>query len=158
MTLTTRTDLSAIKFNQLTVVSVTSLALLGGQSWLSGLLGAAMLGGALRPQTSPMRAAYRLLGPRVGLKPHVVDETPEAHTFAQGVGGAFLLGSAVSGGAGLRGTSVGLGTAVIGLALLNLGTRICVGCLMYFQWRQLSYRLRLALTSSPRTSAPEDLI
>jgi len=142
-----RTDLNALKFNQLTVVALTTLALLGGWSWLTGLLGAAMLLGALRPDLSPLRAAYRLLGPRLGLKPNVVDETPEAHHFAQGVGGVFLLASALGGAAGLSVLSTGLGVAVIGLALLNLSTRICVGCLMYFQWRRLSYWLRLTLNS-----------
>ncbi|MGI8747039.1 MAG: DUF4395 domain-containing protein [Deinococcus sp.] len=152
-----RTDLNALKFNQLTVVALTTLALLGDWYWLSGLLGAAMLVGALRPDLSPLRAAYRLLGPRLGLRPRVVDETPEAHHFAQGVGGVFLLASALGGAVGLAALSTVLGVAVILLALLNLGTRICVGCLMYFQWRRLSYRLRLALTSPPRTPTPEDL-
>ncbi|WP_425147728.1 DUF4395 domain-containing protein [Deinococcus sp.] len=136
-----KTDLSALKFNQLTVVSVTALALLLPAPWLAGLLGAAMLIGALWPAFSPMRAAYRSVGLRLGLKPEVVDESPEAHHFAQGVGGVFLLASALTGLAGLGALSTVLGIVVILLALLNLSARICVGCLMYFQWRMISYRL-----------------
>ena len=140
-TLPRKTDLSALKFNQLTVVAVTALALLTRQPWLAGLLGAAMLLGAVRPALSPLRAAYRSVGLRLGLKPDIVDESPEAHHFAQGVGGVFLLAAALAGFAGLATLSAVLGVTVIGLALLNLTAHICVGCLMYFQWRMLSYRL-----------------
>ena len=136
-----KTDLSALKFNQLTVVGVTALALLLRAPWLAGLLGAAMLVGAIWPAYSPMRAAYRVFGLRLGLKPEVVDESPEAHHFAQGVGGVFLLAAALSGLAGLGVLSAVLGVTVIALALLNLTARICVGCLMYFQWRMLRYRV-----------------
>ncbi|GAA4022143.1 DUF4395 domain-containing protein [Deinococcus rubellus] len=136
-----RTDLSALKFNQLSVVALTALALLVRQPWLSGLLGAAMLIGAVWPQRSPMKAAYRTLAPLLGLRPDVVDESPEAHHFAQGVGGVFLLASALAVFGGLTGLGIVLGFLVIGLALLNLTARICVGCLMYFQYRMLRYRL-----------------
>ncbi|WP_424951703.1 DUF4395 domain-containing protein [Deinococcus sp.] len=137
-----KTDLSALKFNQITVVGVTALALLLRQPWLAGVLGLAMLLGALRPHLSPMRWLYRAVGQRLGLKPEVVDETPEAHHFAQGVGGVFLLASALAGFAGLAILSAVLGVIVIALALLNLTARICVGCLMYFQYRMLSYRFQ----------------
>ena len=136
-----RTDLSALKFNQVSVVALTALALLIRQPWLIALLGAAMLSGAIWPQRSPMKAAYRALSPLVGLKPKVVDESPEAHHFAQGVGGAFLLASALATFTGLTGLGIVLGFAVIVLALLNLTAHICVGCLMYFQYRMLRYRL-----------------
>ncbi|WP_161882862.1 DUF4395 domain-containing protein [Deinococcus alpinitundrae] len=136
-----RTDLSALKFNQLSVVTLTALALLLRQPWLSALLGAAMLIGAVWPARSPMKAAYRTLAPRLGLKPDVVDESPEAHHFAQGVGGMFLLASACSVFGGLTGLGVALGFLVIALALLNLTARICVGCLMYFQYKMLRHRL-----------------
>ncbi len=136
-----RTDLSALKFNQLSVVTLTALALLVRQPWLSGLLGAAMLIGAVWPQRSPMKAAYRALSPLLNLKPDVVNESPEAHHFAQGVGGVFLLASALFVFGGLTGLGVALGFLVIGLALLNLTAKICVGCLMYFQYKMLRYRL-----------------
>lgn len=136
-----KTDLSALKFNQITVVVVASLSVLTQQPWLAALLGLAMLAGALRPQFSPMRALYRAVGQRLGLKPEVVDESPEAHHFAQGVGGVFLLASALAGFAGLGILSAVLGVMVLALALLNLTAHICVGCLMYFQYKMLKYRL-----------------
>ncbi|WP_407539170.1 DUF4395 domain-containing protein [Deinococcus radiomollis] len=137
-----KTDLSALKFNQLTVVAVTAVAVLLGQPWLAALLGAAMLVGAAKPQRSPMKWLYHTVGQRLGLKPEVVDESPEAHHFAQGVGGVFLLASAISGFAGLGVLSAVLGVIVIALALLNLTAKICVGCLMYFQYKMLSYRVK----------------
>ncbi len=136
-----KTDLSALKFNQLTVVAVTALAVLARQPWLAALLGVAMLLGAIQPQRSPMKWLYRNVGQPLGLKPEVVDESPEAHHFAQGVGGVFLLASAISGFAGLGVLSAVLGVIVIALALLNLTASICVGCLMYFQYKMLKFRM-----------------
>jgi Domain of unknown function (DUF4395) len=136
-----KTDLSALKFNQLSVVGVTALSLVFHAPWLALLLGAAMLLGGALPQRSPMKAAYRLLSPLLGLKPEVVDESPEAHHFAQGVGGTFLLASALASFAGLTGLGLLLGFTVVVLAMLNLTTKICVGCLMYFQYKMLRHRL-----------------
>lgn len=134
-----RTDLSALKFNQITVVFVTLLALILTLPALPLILGASMLIGALRPDLSPMRAAYRLLGPVLGLKPDVVDEDPRAHHFAQGVGGSFLLASALFTFSGLTAAGAVLGVIVIALAALNLSQKICVGCLMYFHYRRLLF-------------------
>ena len=136
-----KTDLSALKFNQLTVVAVTALAVLTRQPWLAALLGLAMLVGAVWPHRSPMKWLYRTVGQPLGLKPEIVEESPEAHHFAQGVGGVFLLTSALAAFAGAGVLSAVLGVSVIALALLNLTARICVGCLMYFQYRMLRFRL-----------------
>lgn len=136
-----KTDLSALRFNQVTVVVVTALAVVLRLPWLSVLLGLAMLVGALWPGLSPMRWLYRVVGQRLGMRPEVVDESPEAHHFAQGVGGVFLLASGLTGWAGLGILSAVLGVTVIALALLNLTAHICVGCLMYFQWKMLRYRI-----------------
>lgn len=137
-----RTDLSALKFNQYAVVALTLLAVCVRLPGLTLGLGAAMLLGALRPELSPLRAAYRALGPALGLRPDVVDEDPRAHHFAQGVGGAFLLASALVTLAGLPLAGALLGLIVIALALLNLSQKICVGCLMYFQYRRMCFALR----------------
>lgn len=75
-----RTDLSALKFNQVTVVFVTLLAVILTVPALTLVLGAAMLIGAVTPDLSPMRAAYRLLGPALGLRPEVVEEDPARTT------------------------------------------------------------------------------
>lgn len=151
----THTDLSALRFNQFSVVGVTALGLALQAPLLPLMLGGAMLLGALRPERSPLRAAYRMLGARVGLRPEVVEEDPRAHHFAQGVGGTFLI---VSGAVTLAGAPVlgaGLGLGVIGLAGLNLSRKICVGCLMYFQYRRLRYQFqpRLSALFHPRTTA-----
>ena len=134
-----RTDLSALRFNQVTVVFVTLLAVILTLPLLTLALGLAMLTGALAPDVSPMRAAYRLLGPALGLKPEVVEEDPRAHHFAQGVGGVFLLASALATIAGLTALGAVLGVVVIALAALNLSQKVCVGCLMYFQYRRLRH-------------------
>lgn len=136
-----QTDLSALKFNQISVVFVTLFAVVFTLPVLTLLLGLAMLLGAVRPDLSPLRAAYRMLGPALGLRPAVVDEDPRAHLFAQGVGGSFLLASALLTLAGLPAVGAALGIVVIALAALNLSQKICVGCLMYFQYRRLLFAL-----------------
>ena len=141
-----QTDLSALKFNQITVVALTAVVLLARAPWLTGLLGVAMLVGAVWPARSPLRALYRLLSPPLGLNPHVIEEDPSAHHFAQGVGGSFLLLAGTASLAGFPLLGGALGLIVIALALLNLTTRICVGCLMYFQWKMLRFRLMKAVS------------
>ena len=136
-----RTDLSALKFNQVTVIGVTALAVILTAPLLTLVLGAAMLTGAVFPEASPLRAAYRSLGRPLGLKPEIVDEDPRAHHFAQGVGGSFLLASALLTIAGLPVAGAALGLVVIALAALNLTKKICVGCLMYFQYRRLRHAI-----------------
>ncbi len=134
------TDLNALKFNQITVVLLTALALLARMPWLAGALGAAMLVGARWPSASPLRALYRAASRVCGWTPQVVQEDPRAHHFAQGVGGSVLL---LCGAAGLLGFTLlgaALGVLVMALALLNLTSSICVGCLMYHQWRLLRHR------------------
>lgn len=133
------TDLSALRFNQIVVVFVTLLAVILTLPGLTWVLGAAMLLGAVRPNRSPMRAAYRMCGPALGLTPKIVAEDPRAHHFAQGVGGSFLLASALFTFSGLTAFGAVLGVSVIALAVLNLSQKICVGCLMYFQYRRLRY-------------------
>jgi|UPI00037BACDE hypothetical protein len=142
--LAARTDLAALRFNQWTVVGVTLLGLVlvafSSVAFVLLLaLGAAMLLGAVRPELSPLQATYRMLGPVLGLKPEVVEEDPRAHHFAQGVGGVFLLAAGLSGAAGLTVLGTVLGLMVVALAALNLSQKICVGCLMYFQYRRLRY-------------------
>jgi hypothetical protein len=136
-----RTDLSALKFNQVTVIGVTALAVILAAPLLTLVLGAAMLTGAVFPEASPLRAAYRSLGRPLGLKPEIVDEDPRAHHFAQGVGGSFLLASALLTLAGLPVAGAALGLVVMVLAALNLTKKICVGCLMYFQYRRLRHAI-----------------
>lgn len=135
------TDLSALRFNQITVVFVTLLAVILTLPALTLILGLSMLIGAIRPELSPLRAAYRAFGPVLGLKSEIVAEDPRAHHFAQGVGGSFLLASALFTLSGWTAIGAILGVIVIALAVLNLTQKICVGCLMYFQYRRLRYQL-----------------
>lgn len=145
------TDRTALTFNQVTVVALGALALTLHLPWLAGCLGLTMLVGAARPGLSPLRAAYRALSPLLGLRARVVEEAPAAHHFAQGVGGTFLL---LAGLCGLLGWALAgevLTLCVILLALLNLTTRICVGCLLYFRWKMIRFRLgRLWSAASPQ--------
>jgi hypothetical protein len=93
-----------------------------------------MLGGIANPNLALFRQFYlQVLKPRGVVKPNVVQEDATPHQFAQGVGGSFLLASAVA--FLLGATEVGwvLVWIVIVLAFVNFAFDFCVGCQMYFQ-------------------------
>jgi hypothetical protein len=101
---------------------------------LSLVVGLIMLGGIANPNLALFRQFYlQVLKPRGVVKPNVVQEDATPHQFAQGVGGSFLLASAVA--FLLGATEVGwvLVWIVIVLAFVNFAFDFCVGCQMYFQ-------------------------
>ncbi len=76
----------------------------------------------------------------------LVDESPEAHHFAQGLCGAVVLASALASFAGqsLLGLLLAFAVmafAVMALAMLDLTTNIGVGCRLYFRYKMLRHRL-----------------
>lgn len=139
------TDPATLRFNQLCIVTLSTLALAARMPWLVGGLALVLLLGSARPELALFKQLWeRLVRPTLGLKASPVDDDPRAHVFAQTIGGtvlalaflAFLVGQNVLGAA--------LTILVIALALLNLTTNICVGCLLYFQYRMLRHRLTTA--------------
>ncbi len=91
------------------------------------------LGTAFPPASLFKQAYLRILKPAGWLKPDVVEDDPNAHLFAQGMGAvflflsflAFVLGGAVAGWV--------LAWIVIALAAVNLVFGFCAGCFVYFQ-------------------------
>ncbi|HEX9560813.1 MAG TPA: DUF4395 family protein [Candidatus Dormibacteraeota bacterium] len=149
MALTT-VDHSALKVNQAGIIVTVLVAFFG--SWiLAGnrlvlllipLLAVVLLLGTFAPRLALFKQLYfRVLKPAGIVKPRPVQDRPEPHNFAQGLGGVFLAISSVlvflPVDARTSVLTVGLGLAiallVAALAFVNLAFGYCLGCQIYFQ-------------------------
>ncbi len=127
-----KVDHSAIRVNQASIVILLIAAFIVNSTWLVALVAAVMLIGTAmrRPGFRPIYTGF--LKPRGIVKPDVIQDNPQPHVFAQGMGGAvlafgivaFILGSAIVGWA--------LAWLVVALAALNLFAGFCAGCFVYY--------------------------
>ena len=132
-----KVDHNAIKFNQVSIALVSLGAFVGDWSLLAGVLGLILAVGTARPSWGLFRFLYQRVALPIGLlRPHVLDDDPAPHRFAQGVGAAVLiLGyAALLGGAKAAGWS--LVVLVTVLALVNVVFDFCAGCFVYYQLRR----------------------
>src|SRR5438105_15761710 len=137
-TATTVVDHSALKVNQTGIVATVLVAFVGSVVFrpllvLIPLLAIVLLLGTFVPQLALFKQLYfRVLKPAGIVKPRPVQDRPEPHNFAQGLGGVFLvLASALLVPFEIGGLALALLVAV--LAFVNLAFGYCVGCQIYFQ-------------------------
>ena len=134
-------DRSVLKVGQVFTIGLNVVAFALGfvlqvrYAWvLSLLVGLIMLGGIANPNLALFKQFYlRVLKPRGIVKPNVVQEDATPHQFAQGVGGSFLLASALAFLFGATEVGWVLVWIVIVLAFVNFAFDFCVGCQVYFQ-------------------------
>ncbi len=141
----TRVDHNAIKFNQTSLTVIAVAAFLLDQPWLVGILAVILAAGTARPQWGLFRIVYQRVALPLGwLRPHLVDDDPAPHRFAQGVGAAFLVLSrtALAAGAPVLGWASDLLVAV--LAAVNVIFNFCAGCFVYYQLRRVGVIRRAA--------------
>jgi len=132
-----KVDHNAIKFNQVSIAVVSTASFLGDLPHLAGLLAVVLAVATARPAWDLFRALYqRVVLPLRWLRPHVLDDDPAPHRFAQGIGAAFLgLGwIALISGASVVGWALVL--LVAALALVNVVFDFCAGCFVYYQLRR----------------------
>ena len=132
-----------LKANQISIVGLIALAWLL-QFWpLIAVVGLAMLLGTLEPRLALFKQFYlRIFRPVFKIPLQLEQDDPRPHNFAQGLGAVFLVFSSLLFMLGSPNFAWLVAFLVMILALLNLTTRICVGCFLYFQWQQLSYRYK----------------
>ena len=131
-------DHSALKVNQAGIVVTVLVAFIGSAFYrpllvLIPLLAVVLLLGTFAPQLALFKQVYfKVLKPRGIVKPRPVQDRPEPHNFAQGMGGVvlaiasiFLLPLPVVG--------LALALLVAVLAFVNLAFGYCLGCQIYFQ-------------------------
>jgi hypothetical protein len=131
-------DHSALKVNQAGIVVTVLVAFIGSVVFrpvlvLIPLLSIALLLGTFAPQLAPFKQLYfKVLRPRGIVEPHPVQDRPEPHNFAQGLGGVFLaVASVFLIPVPLIGLALALLVAV--LAFVNLAFGYCLGCQIFFQ-------------------------
>lgn len=134
----TQVDQSALKVNQAGIVATVLVAFAGifiGWPFLLLIpaLAAVLLLGTARPDLALFKQLYlKVLQPQGLVKPQLVQDRPNPHNFAQGLGGAFLvLASLLLPWAEAAGLTVAL--LVAALAFVNLAFGYCVGCQIYYQ-------------------------
>ena len=133
-----KVDHNAIKFNQVSITLVSLGAFIGDWPLLAGVLGLILAVGTARPSWGLFRFIYQWVALPLGLlRPHILDDDPAPHRFAQGVGAAVLiLGyAALLGGADAAGWT--LVVLVTVLALVNVVFDFCAGCFVYYQLRRV---------------------
>ena len=131
-------DHSALKVNQTGIVATVLVAFIGSAFYrpalvLIPLLAIVLLLGTFAPNLALFKQFYfKVLKPRGIVKPRPVQDRPEPHNFAQGLGGVFLVvASAFLLPVPVIGLALSLLVAV--LAFVNLAFGYCVGCQIYFQ-------------------------
>ena len=131
-------DHSALKVNQTGIVA-TVLVAFGGSFFtplfliLIPLLAVVLLLGTLAPRLALFKQLYfQVLKPRGLIRPHPVQDRPEPHNFAQGLGGVFLgVSSVLLVSLPVAGLALALLVAV--LAFVNLAFGYCLGCQIFYQ-------------------------
>lgn len=142
---TPRVDTHLGKFSQASVVLLTALAFLLNQPVIVLITAILMTWAALAPSASPFRLIYRgIVLPLHLWKPRIVEDDPAPHRFAQGVGAAFLIASAIvlllvkAPAAGWT-----LDLIVFVLAGINLTVGFCAGCFVYYHLGRLGWLPRV---------------
>jgi hypothetical protein len=131
-------DHSALKVNQAGIVLTVLVAFVGSLFLpvflaLIPLLGIVLLLGTFAPQLALFKQLYfKVLKPAGIVKPHPVQDRPEPHNFAQGMG-AVVLGIASVFLVPLTVVGLALALLVAVLAFVNLAFGYCVGCQIYYQ-------------------------
>jgi hypothetical protein len=131
-------DHSALKVNQTGIVATVLIAFVGSLFFspvlvLIPLLAVVLLLGTFAPQLALFKQIYfKVLKPRGIVKPRPVQDRPEPHNFAQGLGGVFLVVSSVL-LVPLQWAGLALALLVAVLAFVNLAFGYCVGCQIYYR-------------------------
>ena len=131
-------DHSALKVNQTGIVATVLVAFIGSAFYqpallLIPLLAIVLLIGTFAPRLALFKQIYfNVLKPRGIVKPRPIQDRPEPHNFAQGMGGVVLvLSSVLLLALPVAGLALALLVAV--LAFVNLAFGYCLGCQIYFQ-------------------------
>jgi len=136
-----KVDVTALKFNQASIILFTLLGFLFNQPLLVLLVGLVMAIGTIYPPAALFKWVYlHLFKANKILRPNIIDDDPAPHRFAKGVGALFMLAGSVALFA-LPGSAVGwvLAWIVIVLAAVNFVFSFCAGCFVYFQLEKFGF-------------------
>ena len=131
-------DHSALKVNQTGIIATVLVAFIGSAFFrpllaLIPLLALVLLVGTFAPQLALFKQIYfKVLKPRGIVKPRPIQDRPEPHNFAQGMGGVVLaIASVFLLPLPVVGLALALMVAV--LAFVNVAFGYCLGCQIYYR-------------------------
>lgn len=134
-----KVDHSVLRTNQALIITLLVLAFVLNLPVLVGVTAFFMLLGSLALRKAGFFWVYtRVLRPLNLVRPDVVQDHPEPHLFAQGMGGSVLVGSLAALLLGAAPLGWGLSWLVVALASLNLFGGFCVGCFIYYWLNRLN--------------------
>ena len=131
-------DHSALKVNQTAIVATVLVAFIGSAFFrpllvLIPLLSVVLLLGTFAPQLALFKQIYlKVLKPRGIVKPRPVQDRPQPHNFAQGMGGVVLAVASLF-LVPLPVVGLALALLVAVLAFVNVAFGYCLGCQIYYQ-------------------------
>ena len=131
-------DHSALKVNQTGIIATVLVAFIGSAFFrpllvLIPLLAIVLLVGTFAPQLALFKQLYfQVLKARGIVKPRPVQDRPQPHNFAQGLGGVFLAIATVF-LIPLPVVGLALALLVAVLAFVNFAFGYCLGCQIFFQ-------------------------
>ena len=127
-----KVDHSALKTNQLMIITLNILAFILNLSFLAAFVALVMgIGSILKTPGFGFIYKY-LLKPRGWMKPDVLDDNPEPHRFSQILGFVFMTAGSIALFLGTSALGWGLIWLVVALAALNAFGGFCVGCAVYY--------------------------
>ncbi len=127
-------DTHLLKFSQVCVLVLIALSFLLNIPILISITGLILAFSVFKPASGPFKFLYQHVFVRFGwLKPHIVEDDPAPHRFAQGVGATFLLVASLVFTL-TSAITVGwiLSLIVFVLAAINLFVGFCAGCFVYY--------------------------
>lgn len=134
-----RVDAHLGKFSQGATVVLTALAFIFQQPVIVLITAIIMALSAFAPAISPYRLLYKSVVVPLGwLKPRIVEDDPNPHRFAQGIGTVFLVASTLVLFLSPF-TTLGwvLDLIVFVLSGINLTVGFCAGCFVYYHLGRL---------------------
>jgi hypothetical protein len=133
-----RLDHSALKFNQISIITLTLLGFILNQPFFPSFVAVVLIAGSFNSQFALFKLIYKYaVRPMNLLKPNLLEDIPAPHEFAQLLGG-IMLGIAsflLYNGFSFLGWI--FAWIVIVLAAANLFFGFCAGCFVYYQLRKL---------------------
>ncbi len=136
-----RVDRNLGKFSQGSTVLLTALAFFLNQPIIVAVTAIIMALSALVPEVSPYRLLYKGVVVPLGLlKPRIVEDDPNPHRFANGIGTVFLVAASIFlFFTPLKTVGWTLDLVIFVLSGVNFTIGFCLGCFMYYHLGRLGW-------------------
>jgi len=131
-------DHSALKFNQIAIITFTVLGFIFNQPILPAFVAVVLIAGSIDKKFALFKLTYAYIIKPLGfLKPDIVEDSPTPHEFAQLLGGIVLSLGTIFLYNDLFLAGWIFAWVVISLAAANLFLGFCAGCFVYYQLGKL---------------------